>query len=84
MGGEDQPFPHLVRAAVFLVKVEGRREAVGFVEMPDFGIDPELIEQPRAARAEYEVLGDAAQRVVVVEAVRNRSGKSVVFLDVGG
>ena len=74
VGGEDEALLHLLQAVVFLVEVEGGGEAVGLVEVLDVGVDAEFVEQAGAAGAEDDVLGDAAEVVVVVEAVGDRAG----------
>ena len=83
VGGEDEAFFHLLEAVVLFVKMEGGGKSVGFVEVPDFRIDAEFIEQSRAAGTENDVLGDAAEVVLIVEAVGDRAGERVVFLHVG-
>ena len=83
VGGEDEALFHLLEAVVFFVKMERGGEAVGFVEMPDFGIHAEFVEQARAAGTEDDVLGDAAEVVVIVKPVGDGAGEAVVFLDVG-
>ena len=79
VGGENEAFFHLFEAVMFFVEVEGGGETVGFVEMPDFGINAEFVEQAGTAGTEDDVLGDAAEVVLIVEAVGDGAGKRCRF-----
>ena len=69
--GEDQSPFHFFQAVVLCIKVKRGGEPVCFVEVPDFGIDAEFIEQFRSARTENDVLSDAAAVILIVKAVRD-------------
>ena len=84
VGGEHEALFDFLHAPGFLVDAESRRKPVGLVEVPDIGIHPEFLHQPRAAGAQQNVLRDPAQMVVVVKPVGQGAGKLVVFLDVRG
>ena len=83
VGGEDEALFDFLQAAVLFVEMECGGKAVGFVEVPDFRVHAEFVEQARATSTEDDVLGDAAEVVVVVEPVGDGAGQAVVFLHIG-
>ena len=68
---------------MFFVKMECSGKAVRFVEVPDFRINTELVEQTRATRAEDDVLRDAAAVILIVKTMRDLARERIVFLNVG-
>jgi len=82
VGREDEALFHLLQAVVLLVEMEGSGQAMRFIEVPDLGIHPELFEQACGSGAEHDVLGDPAEMIVIVKAVRDGTGKRVVFLHI--
>ena len=83
VGGEDEALLHLLHATMFLVETECCGETVSFVQVPNFWVHAEFIQQPRATRSEDDVLRDAPEIIMIVEAVGDRTGETVVFLDIG-
>ena len=84
MRGEDETFPDFLKAAVLLVEVECGGKSVGFIEVPDFWIDTQLIKEARTACTEDDVLGDTAERIIVIKPVSDGAGEIVILIDVRG
>ncbi len=56
---------------------------MGFIQMPDLGINPQLVQKPRSAHTEHNILSDAPQRIVVVKPVGDRPRELVIFINIG-
>ena len=81
--GENQTLLHLLEAVVFFVKMECGGKPMRFVEVPDFRINTELVEQTRSTRAEDDVLRDATAVILIVKTMRDLTRERIVFLNVG-